>query len=168
MKQTETVELLKGMGWSDELISSYQRVSLEIDQTVASLPVMPQGFAFDFSQSSQNEMDLSKSPPNGSNNLSMAQLLSKENMEISASGIDATESVRSRILQKLEAAEILEIDLGTTRSLSPSFAYNVFGKLYDKLGDTLLSRLDFVNDSRNLKSRIIEAVERRRKINSIS
>lgn len=98
--------------------------------------------------------------------LSMSQLMNKGHIEISASGIDATEHVRKKILSVLDKTETLEIDLGSIRNLSPSFAYNVFGKLFDQLGDSLLERVDFVNDVRNLKSRITEAVERRRKINA--
>lgn len=96
--------------------------------------------------------------------VSMEELLTKDNKKLSVDGEDSPDEVREHILQRLNRAEVLEVDLKSMRSMSPSFAYHAFGRLYDSLGEATLKRIEFVNDLRNLKVNVLDAVRRRQKI----
>lgn len=61
-----------------------------------------------------------------------------------------------------ESGKVL-IDFSDIRSMSPSFAYECFGQIYDtkeKL-EKFLASLVMVNDNRNLGDKIIKAIQRR-------
>jgi hypothetical protein len=77
---------------------------------------------------------------------------------------DLPRKVRAEIELRLSKHPVIVIDLLNMRSLSPSFAYEVFGKLVDSLGDGVIKRLSFVNDPMDLQSRIIEALKRRHQV----
>jgi hypothetical protein len=78
-----------------------------------------------------------------------------------ATGSEDADSVRGALKEHLSKYSCIIIDLSNTRSLSPSFAYNVFGKLYDDLKEDFDTRVRFINDNRSLKVRIDDAILRR-------
>ena len=71
------------------------------------------------------------------------------------------EKLRKSILRELKQSDYIEIDLGSTDSLSPSFAYRVFGRLVDHCSE-LDKKIKFINDKRNLSKRVLDAIKRRR------
>jgi hypothetical protein len=70
------------------------------------------------------------------------------------------------IIQKINKIDIVYVDLKNIRSLSPTFAYEAFGKLVDKIPN-VINRLRFLNDSRKLRDRILTAIQRRQKIKRV-
>ena len=81
----------------------------------------------------------------------------------SLSGINKPEAIRNDIASFLISDNTSEvfIDMSNLESLSPSFAYEAFGKLVDDFGIVIKERLRFVNDDLNLSRRIIDALIRR-------
>lgn len=81
----------------------------------------------------------------------------------SLSGINNPHVIREEIAQSIEneASAIIEIDMKGLESLSPSFAYEAFGKLVDQFGSAIKERLIFTNDELNLSRRILDAFVRR-------
>ena len=92
------------------------------------------------------------------------KLLNKNEEFPVASSHDKPETVREQVKSALAANGPVEVDLANMRSLSPSFAYEAFGKLYDDFGDQVAERLVFKNDPRGLHTRILNALLRRREI----
>lgn len=72
--------------------------------------------------------------------------------------------VRAQVESLLNVHNAITIDLSSARSLSPSFAYLAFGLLYDSFKDSLPGRLQFVNDSSHLSTRVYDAIARRKRI----
>jgi hypothetical protein len=74
------------------------------------------------------------------------------------------EQIRTHIIERLRRVGFAKIDLSGIRSLSPSLAYEVFGKLVDE-SDLKIdkSKIQFLNDERGLSDRIWDAIDRRRK-----
>lgn len=70
--------------------------------------------------------------------------------------------VRERIKSLLSGSDIVKVDMLGVKSLSPSFAYNAFGHLYDTFKDKTESLLEFENDESQLSDRIYKAISRRR------
>lgn len=58
-------------------------------------------------------------------------------------GIDAPSSLRQHLIRKLNNGDIVCIDLSNLKSLSPSFAYEAFGKLVDEFGAEAENRLQY-------------------------
>ncbi|XGC81061.1 STAS-like domain-containing protein [Bdellovibrio bacteriovorus] len=81
-----------------------------------------------------------------------------------ATGMDKPQAVKEMLKSALEKDAEVTLDMSNMRSLSPSFAYEAFGKLYDIFGDSINSRLKFVNDERNLQERIYSALNRRKEV----
>jgi len=96
--------------------------------------------------------------------ISLYDILNKQEGREMLSGRDEPEKVREQIRAAFAKASIVKIDLGKLRSLSPSFAYEAFGKLVDEYGENLLQKLQFTNDQLDLKSRIVDALQRRRRV----
>ncbi len=94
----------------------------------------------------------------------LSELLDKKLNENTLSGKDNPTQVLVHISDLLNKYDDVTIDLSNMRSLSPSFAYEAIGKLFDEFGTQLLNRLHFVNDPLDLQSRIIDAVKRRENI----
>lgn len=99
--------------------------------------------------------------------INFKDLVDKDSNEmINASHMDNTDTIKTRLLSYLEKYESIEIDMTDVRSVSPSFAYESFGQLYEtpeKL-EKLKSRLKFLNDKLNLQSSIWKAIDRRQKV----
>jgi hypothetical protein len=98
------------------------------------------------------------------NKIILYKLLGKSEEFPMVSGQDKPETVREKVKTALIANRTVEVDLANLRSLSPSFAYEAFGKLFDEFGEGVIERLVFTNDPRGLKSRIVNALQRRREI----
>lgn len=81
-----------------------------------------------------------------------------------ASGNNHPERVFEHLRSDLQRLDVVTVDLARMRSLSPSFAYEAFGKLVDTYGKDVRSRLNFINDPLNLKSRIFAAIDRRSQV----
>ena len=92
-------------------------------------------------------------------------LYERLNQKAGVAGTDNPASLRADILNILRSPEnTVEIDFLGMRSLSPSFAYEAFGKLVDDLGETVIKRLNFNNDTLDLKQRIQDAISRRKNV----
>lgn len=89
---------------------------------------------------------------------------SSENSNGKATGMDKPQLLKEKILNTLRTEREVTLDMANMRSLSPSFAYEAFGKLYDVFGDDIQSRLKFVNDERDLQKRIFSALDRRKEV----
>lgn len=85
----------------------------------------------------------------------------EKNYPLDLSGLDNPESIREKLLEELKEGVILEIDFINTKSLSPSFAYESFGKLADKFGENIFHMITFKNDSFGLSKRVTDAISRR-------
>ena len=75
-----------------------------------------------------------------------------------------TKKIGDDLKKQLEAnGGIIILDFQGLRALSPSFAYNCFGKVYDTPEglEKLLSNIQARNDERNLFQRVTSAVQRR-------
>ena len=95
--------------------------------------------------------------------INIYQFLNKKEILNSSISIDDLTKLRNHLIQKLQNSNVVYIDLSNLRSLSPSFAYEVFGKLADKL-EGLEDKLKYSNDKRNLKTRILNALSRRKNV----
>ena len=76
------------------------------------------------------------------------------------------EKTRHSLREQFDKEKDFTIDLKKIRSISPSFAYNCFGRLYDNKGDLekLLDKIQVVNDRHNFKEKIATSIRRRIKI----
>lgn len=79
-------------------------------------------------------------------------------------GMDKPQEVKEKILAALASEPDVTVDMSHMRSLSPSFAYEAFGKLYDIFGDSITTKLKFINDEKNLQQRIYSALNRRKEV----
>ena len=81
---------------------------------------------------------------------------------LSAEELDLNK-IRSALKKQFDEDQNFTIDLSGVRAVSPSFAYQCFGRLYDKKSELekLLDRIDIVNDNFNFKDKIIKAIRRR-------
>jgi hypothetical protein len=84
-----------------------------------------------------------------------------ENGTVEPSGESNPDSVYLKVNAYLKDYQRVTIDLSGTTSMSPSFAYLAFGKLYDFYGDSLMDRIRFINDPLNFVNRVKQALERR-------
>lgn len=100
--------------------------------------------------------------------INLGRLLASMSEVNTLGSADLPLQVRTEIESILDSGKDCLIDLGDMRSLSPSFAYEVFGKLFDKYGDSILRRINFQNDRRDLSSRIVDAIKRRKQNIKIS
>jgi len=91
----------------------------------------------------------------------LKDLLDSQDVNIDASGKDKPEKIKAHFLNLLKERDSIVIDMVSMKSLSPSFAYEAFGKLFDEFGDSIKRRLIFVNDKLKLQERIKKAIERR-------
>jgi hypothetical protein len=97
--------------------------------------------------------------------ISLYTLLQSEgSVTESISSKDKPDFVRSRVKEALARSQDLEIDLSKLRNLSPSFAYEAFGKLVDDFGAEVKNRFKFINDDIGLSQRILDAIERRNRV----
>ena len=94
-------------------------------------------------------------------NVVLKDLLDSQDIYIDASGKDKTEIIKTHFLNLLKEQDNVTIDMVSMKSLSPSFAYEAFGKLFDEFGDSIKKRLVFINDKLKLQERILKAIERR-------
>ena len=80
------------------------------------------------------------------------------------------EKTKLSLREQFDKEKDFIIDLKEIRSISPSFAYNCFGRLYDDKGDLerLLDKIQVVNDKHNFKAKIVNGIRRRIKILSTS
>jgi hypothetical protein len=83
---------------------------------------------------------------------------------LQASPDDRGDAVRTILSHLIGSHGAVQIDLSETRTLTPSFAYKAFGRLYDEFHDVLPSRLTVINDSNLVSERIFSAIERRKRI----
>lgn len=74
----------------------------------------------------------------------------------------SAERVRESIRTLLHKSDVVTINMCGVKSLSPSFAYNAFGHLYDTFKDQTKNLLKFENDEYNLSDRIYKAIDRRK------
>ncbi len=101
------------------------------------------------------------------NKLVLYEILNNsKNSQGEATGMDKPELLKEKLKAALESEvqSVEVVDLSNMRSLSPSFAYEAFGKLYDIFGESVVKRLKFTNDSRDLHKRILSALDRRREV----
>lgn len=96
--------------------------------------------------------------------ISLQELFEQKSKPVALNQEDFPVDVRKLIIESLNEADALELDLANVRSLSPSFAYEVFGKLVDIYGSDVESKIIFINDIANLKTRILDAIHRRSKV----
>lgn len=73
-------------------------------------------------------------------------------------------AVREILLRYFKTYQTVEIDLSSVMTLTPSFAYEAFGYLYDELRDDAVNRLSLKNDTHSLGHRITDAIKRRRMV----
>ena len=76
------------------------------------------------------------------------------------------ERTKLSLKKQFDEEKNFTIDLKKIRSVSPSFAYNCFGRLYDNKRDLekLLDKIQVVNDKCNFKEKITNGIRRRIKI----
>lgn len=88
--------------------------------------------------------------------------LSEEDKGMLSSNCDI-ESMRSDLKKSFEASGKVVIDFTGVRSVSPSFAYECFGKMYDTKDnlEKLLGNIEVRNDERNLFQKVEKAIQRR-------
>jgi hypothetical protein len=72
------------------------------------------------------------------------------------------DAVRAIMANLMKAHGSIQLDLSATNTLTPSFAYQAFGYLYDDFRDEALSHLSFTNDRFQLGTRISNAIQRRK------
>ena len=94
-------------------------------------------------------------------NVVLKDLLDSQDINIDASGKNRTEIIKTHLLNLLKERDKVVIDMISMKSLSPSFAYEAFGKLFDEFGDSIKKRLFFINDNLKLQERIKKAIDRR-------
>lgn len=87
-----------------------------------------------------------------------------DSTDVVPSGKDKPDSLRAALRNALLSNQAIEVDLSGLRGLSPSFAYEAFGKLVDEFGANVLSRFLFINDQLHLEDRVRDAVSRRLEI----
>ena len=88
--------------------------------------------------------------------------------EISLDHSHNPDAVRRSLSRLLADNANLEIDLSRLKNLSPSFAFQVFGRIYLDDDKDILAKISFKNDGRNLSSRVIAAIERAKRISEVS
>ncbi len=98
-----------------------------------------------------------------SETLSIARFLTRKDPEANSSGSEIAqlrETIRSRLF---ESPLPLVFDLTGVRSLSPSFAFQAFALAFDSAAEiaTARARISFINDDRELSSRVLDALNRR-------
>ena len=73
------------------------------------------------------------------------------------------DEIRSSLRKRFDENKDFTINLKGIRAISPSFAYQCFGCLYEDKKDleTLLDRMDVQNDVFNFKDKIQGAIRRR-------
>ena len=83
---------------------------------------------------------------------------------------ESLEKTKLSLRRQFDEEKNFTLDLGKIRSISPSFAYNCFGRLYDDKGDLerLLDKIQVINDKYNFKEKIANGIRRRIKILSSS
>lgn len=81
--------------------------------------------------------------------------------EDSFTGSTANNKLKALLDESLSTHNDLVVDFLNVKSLSPSFAYEHFGKLVDKYGSHVLSKIKFVNDPLDLGKRVVDAIQRR-------
>ena len=71
--------------------------------------------------------------------------------------------IKNALRKQFDEDKNFTIDLNGVRAISPSFAYQCFGRLYDDKKDLekLINRINVLNDSHNFKDKIIDAIRRR-------
>ena len=72
--------------------------------------------------------------------------------------------IKKYLIDILRKNHELNIDMSSIRSLSPSFAYEIFGKLIDEFRENVVEYIHFTNDERQLSDRIKAAFDRRKLI----
>ena len=90
--------------------------------------------------------------------------LTKNGMSGNLSGETSPTQLQTLIKDSLEKFQVVSIDLKSIQSISPSFAYETFGKLVDFFGAKVEDRLRFENDPLNFQKRIFEAIRRRAQV----
>ena len=97
--------------------------------------------------------------------VSLVELMEMKNsVEIQACGEHHPEELRHKLSILLKDNERIYMDFAGLKSLSPSFAYEAFGKLVDQMGLSVANRIVARNDERQLFSRISEAFARRNRV----
>ena len=73
------------------------------------------------------------------------------------------EAIKNDLKTIFDAEGTILLDFEGIRAMSPSFAYNCFGKMYDSKDEleNFLNNVEVSNDSRNIYRKIEEAVQRR-------
>lgn len=93
--------------------------------------------------------------------VSLDELMTSKSNVASPTGTDNPDHVRDVLANYLKTHNKVTVDLSNTKSMSPSFAYVAFGKLYDEFRDSIFDRVDFINDPLDLKKRVDQAFKRR-------
>ena len=93
--------------------------------------------------------------------VSLNHLMSFKENVASPTGQDNPDMVRDSLLNYLKTHSKVTVDLANTKSMSPSFAYVAFGKLYDVFGEAVFRKIDFINDASDLRKRVDQALQRR-------
>ena len=96
--------------------------------------------------------------------ISLSDLLTKDERVCSLQEKERPEKIRKILEAYLNEFEVLEIDLSNLRSLTPSLAYIAFGHLFDIFGDRISTNLRFIEESPILSSRILDAIDRRKRV----
>lgn len=85
-----------------------------------------------------------------------------EQLKNYVSGDEATyDKIRALVAKEIKDSGSSIIDFEGQTRLSPSIAYNAFGKLVDSFGPNVFENLTFKNDSSDLQKRIESAIARR-------
>jgi len=76
------------------------------------------------------------------------------------------EKTKSELKKQLEICEEVRIDVANIKSISPSFAYELFAQLYTNAEqlEGLKTKIKFLNDTLNLSHIIWKAIDRRKKV----
>ena len=73
------------------------------------------------------------------------------------------DKIKESLREQFDVKNDFTVDLSGVRSISPSFAYRCFGRLYEEKEDLekLLEKIKFKNDRHNFEKKIVDAIKRR-------
>ena len=74
---------------------------------------------------------------------------------------DNWENLVSKMTDSLNKTGCVEINFEGVERLTPSLAYNTFGRLVDSFGKDVLQKIKITNDHKKLSSRIEAAINKR-------
>lgn len=96
--------------------------------------------------------------------LKMKDLVPVRNEQGILTGEESAKGVYERIAETLDREGQVAVDMEGIQSLSPSFAYEAFGKLVDRFGSTVDKKIRFENDPFSLSTRVTQALDRRKRV----